>query len=83
MVERSGPTDDGGMTTTNNKQIVEEFITALFTDGDLTASTAISTQTSSTMTRRCPAPRMGRKACVKQPSTSATPFLTGGATYST
>jgi predicted ester cyclase len=37
MVERLGPTDDGGMTTTNNKQIVEEFITALFTDGDLTA----------------------------------------------
>ena len=37
MVERSGPTDDGGMTTTKNKQIVEEFITALFTDGDLTA----------------------------------------------
>jgi steroid delta-isomerase-like uncharacterized protein len=37
MVERSGLTDDGGMTTTKNKQIVEEFITALFTDGDLTA----------------------------------------------
>ena len=37
MVERSGPTDDGGMTTTKNKQIVEEFVTALFTDGDLTA----------------------------------------------
>jgi predicted SnoaL-like aldol condensation-catalyzing enzyme len=39
MVERSGPADDGGMTTTttHNKQLVEEFITALFTDGDLTA----------------------------------------------
>ncbi len=32
MVERSGPVDDGGMTTiTHNKQLVEEFITALFT----------------------------------------------------
>jgi predicted ester cyclase len=37
MAEKSGPTDDGGMTTTKNKQIVEEFVTALFTDGDLTA----------------------------------------------
>jgi steroid delta-isomerase-like uncharacterized protein len=39
MVERSGPADDGSMTTTttHNKQLVEEFITALFTDGDLTA----------------------------------------------
>jgi hypothetical protein len=27
----------GGMTITSNKQIVEEFITALFTNGDLTA----------------------------------------------
>ncbi len=35
MAERSGRADDGGMT--NNKQIVEQFITALFTDGDLTA----------------------------------------------
>ena len=34
-MERSGRADDGGMT--NNKQIVEQFITALFTDGDLTA----------------------------------------------
>jgi steroid delta-isomerase-like uncharacterized protein len=37
MVEGSGPADDGAMTSTTNKQIVEEFITALFTDGDLTA----------------------------------------------
>jgi steroid delta-isomerase-like uncharacterized protein len=37
MVEGSGPADDGVMTSTRNKQIVEEFITALFTDGDLTA----------------------------------------------
>jgi steroid delta-isomerase-like uncharacterized protein len=38
MVEPSGPADDGGMTTTTqNKQLVEEFITALFTNGDLTA----------------------------------------------
>ena len=38
MVEQSGPADDGGMTTTtHNKQLVEEFISALFTDGDLTA----------------------------------------------
>ena len=37
-MERSGPADDGGMTTTtHNKQLVEEFISALFTDGDLTA----------------------------------------------
>jgi steroid delta-isomerase-like uncharacterized protein len=36
-VEGSGPADDGVMTSTRNKQIVEEFITALFTDGDLTA----------------------------------------------
>ena len=37
-MERSGPADDGGMTTAiHNKQLVEEFITALFTDGDLTA----------------------------------------------
>jgi steroid delta-isomerase-like uncharacterized protein len=37
MVEGSGPADDGVVTSTRNKQIVEEFITALFTDGDLTA----------------------------------------------
>jgi hypothetical protein len=38
MVERSRPADDGGMTpTTDNKQLVEEFISALFTHGDLTA----------------------------------------------
>jgi predicted ester cyclase len=37
MVEKSGPTDDGGMTSTNNKQIVEEFTSALFSYGDLTA----------------------------------------------
>ena len=38
-MERSGPADDGSMTTTTtpNKQLVEEFITVLFTDGDLTA----------------------------------------------
>jgi predicted ester cyclase len=37
-VERSGPADDGGMTTTtHNKQLVEEAVTAVFTDGDLTA----------------------------------------------
>ena len=37
-MELSGPADDGGMTTTtHNKQLVEEFISALFTDGDLTA----------------------------------------------
>ena len=36
-MEGSGPADDGVMTSTRNKQIVEEFITALFTDGDLTA----------------------------------------------
>jgi len=35
MAKQSEPADDGGMT--NNKQIVEQFITALFTDGDLTA----------------------------------------------
>ena len=29
--------DDGGMNSTNNKQIVAEFITTLFTNGDLTA----------------------------------------------
>ena len=29
--------DDGGMTTTSNKQIVEALISALFTKGDLTA----------------------------------------------
>ena len=33
----SRPADDGGMTTTTNKQLVEDFISALFTDGDLTA----------------------------------------------
>jgi predicted ester cyclase len=38
MVERSRPGDDGGMTTTtHNKQLVEEAVTAVFTDGDLTA----------------------------------------------
>jgi steroid delta-isomerase-like uncharacterized protein len=36
-VEGSRPADDGAMTSARNKQIVEEFITALFTDGDLTA----------------------------------------------
>jgi predicted ester cyclase len=36
-VEGSGPADDCVMTSKSNKQIVEEFITALFTDGDLTA----------------------------------------------
>ena len=33
----SRPADDDGMTTTTNKQLVEDFISALFTDGDLTA----------------------------------------------
>ncbi len=35
MAERSRRADDGGMT--NNKQLVEQFINALFTYGDLTA----------------------------------------------
>lgn len=33
----SRPAHDDGMTTTTNKQLVEDFISALFTDGDLTA----------------------------------------------
>jgi steroid delta-isomerase-like uncharacterized protein len=37
MVARSWATHHGDMTSTYNKQIVEEFISALFTDGDLTA----------------------------------------------
>jgi len=37
MVTSSRPADDEGMTTTTNKQLVEDFISALFTDGDLTA----------------------------------------------
>ena len=37
MVMSSRPADDDGMTTTTNKQLVEDFISALFTDGDLTA----------------------------------------------
>jgi len=37
MVTSSRPADDDGMTTTTNKQLVEDFINALFTDGDLTA----------------------------------------------
>lgn len=37
MVERLRPADDGGMSITSNKQIVAEFISALFTNGDLTA----------------------------------------------
>jgi len=37
MVTSSRPADDDGMTTTTNKQLVEDFISALFTDGDLTA----------------------------------------------
>jgi predicted ester cyclase len=36
-VTRSRPAQHDGMTNTNNKQIVEEFISALFTKGDLTA----------------------------------------------
>jgi predicted ester cyclase len=36
-VERSPTSHDDCMTTSTNKQIVGEFITALFTDGDLTA----------------------------------------------
>jgi steroid delta-isomerase-like uncharacterized protein len=37
MVTSSRPAEDDGMTTTTNKQLVEDFIGALFTDGDLTA----------------------------------------------
>jgi len=37
MVTSSRPAHDDGMTTTTNKQLVEDFISALFTDGDLTA----------------------------------------------
>jgi steroid delta-isomerase-like uncharacterized protein len=37
MAELSGTTHHGRMTGTPNKQIVEKFIAALFTDGDLTA----------------------------------------------
>ena len=37
MVTSSRPAHDDGMTTTTNKQLVEDFINALFTDGDLTA----------------------------------------------
>ena len=37
MVGRSPADQHGGMTTTSNKQIVEDFISALFTRGDLTA----------------------------------------------
>jgi steroid delta-isomerase-like uncharacterized protein len=37
MVTSSRPADDDGMRTTTNKQLVEDFISALFTDGDLTA----------------------------------------------
>ena len=60
MAEGSGPADDGVMTSTRNKQIVEEFITALFTDGDLTAvDRYLEPQASSTMTRRCPMPPDG------------------------
>lgn len=36
-MERLRPADDGGMSITSNKQIVAEFISALFTNGDLTA----------------------------------------------
>jgi predicted ester cyclase len=36
-VERSPTSHHGCMTSSTNKQIVGEFITALFTDGDLTA----------------------------------------------
>jgi predicted ester cyclase len=36
-VERSPADQHGGMTSTSNKQIVDAFITALFTNGDLTA----------------------------------------------
>jgi len=36
-VTSSRPAHDDGMTTTTNKQLVEDFISALFTDGDLTA----------------------------------------------
>jgi predicted SnoaL-like aldol condensation-catalyzing enzyme len=36
-VQQLSRADDGGMNSTNNKQIVAEFITALFTNGDLTA----------------------------------------------
>jgi predicted ester cyclase len=37
VVQQLSRADDGGMNSTNNKQIVAEFITALFTNGDLTA----------------------------------------------
>jgi predicted ester cyclase len=37
MVQRSRAVHHGDMTSTSNKQIVEGLITALFTDGDLTA----------------------------------------------
>jgi hypothetical protein len=37
MVKSSPAAQHGGMTNTRNKQIVEDFISALFTNGDLTA----------------------------------------------
>jgi predicted ester cyclase len=36
VVQQLSRADDGGMNSTNNKQIVDEFSTALFTNGDLT-----------------------------------------------
>ncbi len=36
-MERSPADQHGGMTSTSNKQIVDAFIAALFTNGDLTA----------------------------------------------
>ena len=80
-MERSGPADDGGMTTaTHNKQLVEEFITALFTDGDLTAIDRYLDPDFIDHDPPLPNAPDGPESVRQAPRSSAKPFLTGEAT---
>ena len=60
--------------TNTNKQIVEQFITALFTDGDLTAVDRYLDPHFINHDPPLPSSPAGRKACVRQRRSSATAF---------
>jgi hypothetical protein len=63
----------GGRTVTSNKQIAEQLITALFTNGDLTA---VDLYLDPDLVDDRPLPGcIGLRACVNQTEFSATPYL--------
>jgi predicted SnoaL-like aldol condensation-catalyzing enzyme len=74
MVEGSPAAHHGDMTRTTNKQIVEDFLTALFTNGGLTAVDRYLDPGFINHDPPLPAPPMGRKACARQPKSFANAF---------